>query len=61
MTDISMCFSVAIGYLSPAIEAGEDLKGGTMETRTIGGPNHGVIKEPCTSCSWVLEFFGIRE
>jgi intein/homing endonuclease len=45
--------------ISAALEAGADPTGGTIVTVTIGGPKHGMIKAPCTSCAWILNLFGI--
>ena len=41
--------------------AGVNPGGGTSVATTIGGPNHGLPKPACTSCEWVLNFFGISD
>lgn len=46
--------------ISGSLDAGVNPSGGTIVTTTVGGPNHGMPKIPCTSCQWVLNFFGIN-
>lgn len=45
--------------LSEIKNAGINPAGGRSIARTVGGAKHGAIKAACTSCEWVLRFFGV--
>lgn len=50
------------GCISKSLESGSDPRGGNMETAKIrkpGNPQHGEPHEPCGTCKWLLDFFGI--
>ncbi|PIW61649.1 MAG: hypothetical protein COW15_06640 [Shewanella sp. CG12_big_fil_rev_8_21_14_0_65_47_15] len=49
--------------LDKAMNAGVDPSGGTMRAVNIGisGNGHNTVKEICTSCNDILNFFGVNK
>jgi hypothetical protein len=52
-----------IHCLTQALDAGDDVTGGTIEAARVRGPNselHGTTIAPCDSCQAVLDKFGVH-
>jgi RHS repeat-associated protein len=47
--------------LSAALAAGVNPAGATSVATVIGGPNHGTVREACSSCAHVLNQLGVKD